>query len=75
MAVKLTIQELRPGDKIKVLTVNPANKSNLRKLAIFGILPGVEVELLQVKPAYVLRIENTELALDNEIAKSITFIR
>lgn len=75
MAVKLTIQELRPGDKIKVLTVNPANKSHLRKLAIFGILPGVEVELLQVKPAYVLRIENTELALDNEIAKSITFVR
>lgn len=75
MPEKLTIQDLRPGDKIKVFTLCPANKSHLRKLAIFGILPGVEVELLQVKPAYVLRIGYTELALDKEIAESITFIR
>ncbi|MGI6092577.1 MAG: ferrous iron transport protein A [Veillonellaceae bacterium] len=75
MPVKLTIQELKPGDRVKVFTINSANKNHLRKLAVFGIIPGMEVELLQVKPAYVLRIGYTELALDSEIAKSMTFIR
>ncbi|MPN51990.1 hypothetical protein SDC9_199642 [bioreactor metagenome] len=75
MPMKLAIRDLRPGDRIRVFTLNSANKSYLRKLAIFGVLPGAEVEVLQVRPAYVFRIGYTELALDDEVAQSITFIR
>lgn len=55
--------------------VNIGDKKHLRKLAVFGVLPGVELEVLQVRPTYVLRIGHTELALDKEIAHNILFIR
>lgn len=75
MSDKLLVTALRPGDKAKVFALNVLNKQHLHKLAIFGILPGTEVEVLQVKPVYVLRIGHTDLALDQEIAQSIIFIR
>lgn len=55
--------------------VNIRDKKHLRKLAVFGVLPGVELEVLQVRPTYVLRIGHTELALDKDIANNISFIR
>jgi DtxR family Mn-dependent transcriptional regulator/ferrous iron transport protein A len=75
MSDKLSITALKPGDKVKVFALNAINKQYFRKLAVFGMLPGTEVEVLQVKPVYVLRIGHTDLAIDREIAQSITFIR
>ncbi len=40
-------------------------------LAAIGINPGAELFLHQSKPAYVVRLGETELALDQEIATEI----
>lgn len=65
--------QLKVGDRVRVASVNIDNKKHLRKLAAFGVLPGAEVEVLQVTPAYVIRIGYTELALDQDIALGIRF--
>lgn len=75
MEKELTAIDLKPGDKVKILAVSDTNNRNTRKLAIFGVLPGAEVEVLQIKPAYVFRIGHTELALDSVIAQGISFVR
>jgi Fe2+ transport system protein FeoA len=67
----VSIIELKPGDRARIGSLLSVNKGHLRKLTVFGILPGVEIEVLQISPTYVLRIEHTQLALDSEIAKNI----
>ncbi len=70
MANHVPITELKPGESARVVSL-PNESSYLRKLTSFGILPGVEVEVLQVSPAYVLCIEYTQLAVDFEVARRI----
>jgi Fe2+ transport system protein FeoA len=40
-------------------------------LAVFGLVPGAEVEVVQQRPAPVVRVGETELALDAAIAREI----
>ena len=43
-------------------------------LTVFGLTPGTEFTLLQRHPSYVIRVGETELGLDEEIAREI-FVR
>lgn len=70
MAEGVPLRSLRCGERAVVVEL-PTAASYFRKLAAFGILPGMELKVLQVFPAYVLGIGNTRLALDEEIAGGI----
>lgn len=63
--------ELTKGDKMRVLRLLPVSEKELRKLIVFGILPGREIEVLQRYPIYVVKVGYTQVALDDEIAKNI----
>ena len=64
------LTKIKPYEKVRIISL-PTNERNLRKLTSFGILPGIEVEVLQISPTYVLRIQYTQLALDLQIAQNI----
>ena len=40
-------------------------------LTVFGLTPGTEITLLQRAPSFVIRVGETELGLDREIAQGI----
>ncbi|MBI2403138.1 MAG: FeoA domain-containing protein, partial [Gemmatimonadetes bacterium] len=40
-------------------------------LVALGVLPGVEVTLLQRYPAFVMRIGHAEFAVDDELARRV----
>ena len=65
---------LRRGDKA-IIAALPADERHLHKLLVFGVLPGTEIEVLQVFPGYVIGVDNTMLALDREIAGTIIVIK
>lgn len=67
-----SVTELKTGEKAKVVAIHGQNAAGMRKLIVFGLLPGREIEVLQTFPAYVLKIDNTQLALDYEAAFGIT---
>ena len=71
----IAIVKLRAGKKVRVVRLLPADEVQLRKLIAFGILPGMEIEILQTYPTYVLRVGYTQIALDYEIAKNIMVMR
>ena len=75
MPEPISIVKLRAKDKVRVVRLLPVDKGQLRKLTAFGILPGVEIEVLQIYPTYVLRVGYTQIALDYEIAKNIIVIK
>lgn len=71
----ISIVKLGVEKKVHVVRLLPSDKGQLRKLTAFGILPGMEIDILQTYPTYVLRVGYTQIALDYEIAKNIIVTR
>ena len=67
----MSVITLQKGDKVRVTALMTRDERQLRKLTVFGVMPGVEIEILQTYPSYVLAIGYTQFALDNEIAQTI----
>ena len=59
------------GKSARVAFLTPSFHKRFDRLVAFGINPGAVVHLHQRKPAYVVRLGETELALDPEIADEI----
>ncbi len=70
----ITVRELRAGERARVAVLGgPGGRSNT--LAAFGLVPGCEIQLVQSRPEYVLRVGETDLALDAGIAAEIVVER
>ncbi len=63
--------ELVPGEQGRITYIKPGSHSNLHQLLSFGLNPGVTVTVHRTSPAFCVKFENTELALDPEIVKNI----
>ncbi len=66
-----SLVELIPGEQGRITYIKPGSHSNLHQLLSFGLSPGVNVVVHRSSPAFCIKFENTELALDPEIAKNI----
>ena len=64
-----TVCDLAAGERARVLHL--AGERSRDALAVFGLVPGAELELVQSSPAFVLRVGETELALDGDVARRI----
>ncbi len=65
------VSALDPGQMGRVECLGQRNGSRYGTLSAFGIVSGAEVTLVQRQPACVVRIGETELALDPEIAAEL----
>ncbi len=63
--------ELLPGEQGRITYIKPGSHSNLHQLLSCGLNPGVNVTVHRTSPAFCIKFENTELALDPEIVKNI----
>jgi Fe2+ transport system protein FeoA len=64
------VSDLEPGETFEVYSLG-AEASRRGALSAFGLVPGTDLTVLQQRPACVVRIGETELALDREIAREI----
>ncbi len=67
----VSLAELGAGESGRITYIKPENHARLHQLLSFGLEPGVTVTVLRTTPALCLMFENTELALDRDIAGSI----
>jgi DtxR family Mn-dependent transcriptional regulator len=67
----VSLEKLNPDESGKVTYIKPDSHSILEQLISFGLAPGVIVSVVQKKPVFCIKFENTELALDKEIVKNI----
>ena len=65
------LTRLRAGQSGRVVRVAPGDPQLMVKLSGLGLLPGAIVELQQKLPAAVVRVGETTVALDAEIAAEI----
>lgn len=66
-----SLLDIERGGRVRVLCLGTRSSGRYLPLAAFGLVPGSELELLQRRPACVVRIDETELALDPDIAREI----
>ncbi|EGO61975.1 FeoA family protein [Acetonema longum] len=66
-----TLKELQVGHRARVEAFSTIDAGHRRKLMAYGLLPGIMIDLLQVRPNYVIRIDHMELAIDAEVAAKI----
>ncbi|MCB8945475.1 MAG: ferrous iron transport protein A [Ardenticatenaceae bacterium] len=73
MTIPLT--QLQPGKIAQVVAITSSDESRLLKLSAYGLIPGSIIKLQQRFPAYVLRIGETLLSLDDDVAQEIHLSR
>jgi Fe2+ transport system protein FeoA len=65
------LDSLASGEKAELLELSCMSGSRRNTLTVFGLTPGTVVTLLQRSPSFVIRVGETELGLDREIAQGI----
>jgi Fe2+ transport system protein FeoA len=71
----LTVRDLRGGDRAEVLGLGGDSPHRRNNLAVFGLVPGSELRVLQRYPSFVVRIGETVLALEDDVARDIVVRR
>ncbi len=69
--IVVSLQELKPGESGKITYIKPVSHSNFHQLISFGLHPGIVVTVHRTTPAFCIKFEQTELALDREVARNI----
>jgi DtxR family Mn-dependent transcriptional regulator len=67
----VSLKELSPGESGKITYIKPDNHSSFHQLISFGLHPGVVITVHRKNPAFCIKFENTELALDDNVAENI----
>jgi DtxR family Mn-dependent transcriptional regulator len=65
------LKDLDPGDKGRIVFITPKEHEVLDRLSTLGVVPGSVIRLHQKRPTCVIRIGETDLALDDRIAREI----
>ena len=66
----VSLKELAPGESGKITYIKPDNHSSFHQLISFGLHPGVVVTVHRKNPAFCIKFEITELALDENVVES-----
>jgi DtxR family transcriptional regulator, Mn-dependent transcriptional regulator len=70
-AVVRNLTELEPGERGRIMYITPKHHARLHRLSSFGLTPGTVVELHQRSPAFCIRYEGTEIAINRDVAEDI----
>jgi Fe2+ transport system protein FeoA len=66
-----TLDHLSPGESARVLKVSAGDTPMLMKLSQLGLVPGAEVRIQQSRPAAIVRIGETTVALQRAVARLV----
>ena len=63
--------KLKNGQKGIVAELDTDDEKILKKLMSMGILPGIQLKVVQTFPAYVFQAGYTQIAVDKSIASAV----
>jgi Fe2+ transport system protein FeoA len=65
------LTRLRPGESGTITRIRSEETGRIVRLSSLGVVPGAVVTLVQLRPAVVLRVGETSIAVDAEVAEEI----
>jgi DtxR family Mn-dependent transcriptional regulator len=69
--VAFNLTELQPGESGRIMYIKPKHHGRYHRLSSFGLTPGTVVTLHQRSPAFCIRYEGTEIAINRDVAEDI----
>ena len=63
--------ELAPSESGRIAYLRPRDHAILHQMIAMGLQPGTEVTVHRRSPAYCLKFQNIEVALDRELVEQI----
>ncbi len=70
----VSLDRVPVGEPVKISYINTLFNARMHKLAHFGIIPGSEIKVHQKNPAFVLQCGNTQVAMEEDVAKEVYVI-
>lgn len=67
----IPLTDLPAGSECEIVRVESRHRTRTDRLAAYGVTPGTVLTLQQKFPTFVVRVGETNLALDAEIASDI----
>lgn len=68
------LSEVKSGEKVKVVYITTKSHASLDRLSAIGVIPGLELSIHQKYPSIIIQYGETQLAMDNDVAKNV-FVR
>ncbi|UCC80583.1 MAG: FeoA domain-containing protein [Candidatus Zixiibacteriota bacterium] len=69
--IVMPLTELPVSSEARIAFITTPHHHRFGRLANLGLIPGGRITLLQKKPAYLLKLGSTEVAIDSDIAADI----
>jgi len=66
-----SVRQLELRSPAKIAFITPSFHKRFEQLTSLGVTPGTEITLMQRHPSFVIRVGETEIAIDGEIADEI----
>ncbi|MBI4835563.1 MAG: metal-dependent transcriptional regulator [Planctomycetes bacterium] len=70
-SIVIPLSEIKSGSEAKVAYIATKHHQRLDQLTALGLIPGAVIRVHQTKPAYVVKIGETDIALDTEVIEDI----
>lgn len=70
----LPLTDVEAGETVRVAYITLSEEGRLSRLSSLGVLPGASVKVEQKFPAFVIELEETNVAIEKEVASNI-FVR
>ena len=67
----LALDELEEGEESELVCLDCEQAHRRNALAVYGLVPGTRILLHQKRPSFVVRVGETELAFEADIAREI----
>ncbi len=64
-----------PGERLRVAFIATQSPARLERLAAYGLTAGAVIRLVQTTPAFVVECEQTQIAMERDIAQEIHVVR
>ncbi|MDO8644021.1 MAG: metal-dependent transcriptional regulator [bacterium] len=67
----IPLTEASVSKQYQIVFITPKEQNRIDRLAILGVLPGSRLKMYQKRPSHVIRVGETDIALDKDIARDI----
>ncbi|MBM3288256.1 MAG: metal-dependent transcriptional regulator [Candidatus Eisenbacteria bacterium] len=65
------LTDMEVGDLCEIVHIRPSHHARLDRLGAYGLIPRALIRLHQKRPTFVVQIDETDLALDADVARDI----
>jgi len=67
----MPLDEALEGASYELVSLNGSHASRKSALAVYGLVPGCRLSLTQKRPSFIVRVGETELAFEGNVARDI----